>query len=283
VEENIENINIEVKLFLEAIFQKYGYDFRNYSLAHIKRRILHRLSISQLDSISIMQDRVLRDPDFLQQILLDFSINVTEMFRDPDFYLAIRKEVVPLLKTYPFIKIWHAGCATGEEVYSMAILLQEEGLLDRTQIYATDFNQIVLKLAKEGIYSIDSIKGYTLNYIRAGGKGTFSDYYTSQYGGVIMNKSLSENVLFTHHNLATDNVFSELHLIVCRNVLIYFERVLQNRVVGLFKDSLLPGGILCLGSKESLQFNEHAPLFSPMVAKEKIYRKNYRIPNLFED
>lgn len=283
MEENIENINIEIKLFLEAIFQKYGYDFRNYSLAHIKRRILHRLSISQLESISIMQDRVLRDPDFLQQILLDFSINVTEMFRDPDFYQAIRNDVVPILKTYPFIKIWHAGCATGEEVYSMAILLQEEELLGRTQIYATDFNQRVLKQAKEGIYSVGTINEYNKNYLRAGGKRNLSDYYTAQYDRVIMNKDLSENVLFAHHNLVTDHVFSEVHLVVCRNVLIYFERVLQNRVVGLFKDSLLSGGILCLGSKESLQFNEHVSLFSPLVAKEKIYRKNYTIPNLFED
>jgi len=283
VEESIENINIEIKLFLEAIFQKYGYDFRNYSLAHIKRRILHRLSISQLESISIMQDRVLRDPDFLQQVLLDFSINVTEMFRDPEFYQAIRDDVIPLLKTYPFIKIWHAGCATGEEVYSMAILLQEEGLLERTQIYATDFNQRVLKQAKEGIYSVDSIKEYNQNYLRAGGKKNFADYYTAQYDRVIMNKNLSENVLFAHHNLVTDNVFSEVHMVVCRNVLIYFERVLQNRVVGLFKDSLLSGGFLCLGSKENLQFNEHVLFFSPLVAKEKIYRKNYTIPNLFED
>ncbi len=201
MEENIENINIEIKLFLEAIFQKYGYDFRNYSLAHIKRRILHRLSVSHIESISIMQDRVLRDPDFLQQILLDFSINVTEMFRDPDFYMAIRKEVIPVLKTYPFIKIWHAGCATGEEVFSMAILLQEEGLLDKTQIYATDFNQRVLKHAKEGIYSVENVKEYTQNYLRAGGKESFSDYYTAHYDRVIMNKNLSENVLFAHHNL----------------------------------------------------------------------------------
>jgi len=283
VEENIENINIEIKLFLEAVFQKHGYDFRNYSLAHIKRRILHRLSISHIESISIMQDRVLRDHDFLQQILLDFSINVTEMFRDPDFYRAFRNEVVPILKTYPFIKIWHAGCATGEEVYSMAILLQEEGLLEKTQLYATDFNQRVLKHAKEGIFSVEHIKEYTQNYIRSGGKESLSDYYTAHYDRVIMNKNLSENILFAHHNLVSDNVFSEVNVVICRNVLIYFERVLQNRVVGLFKDSLLAGGILCLGSKESLQFNEYAPLFSPLVAKDKIYRKNYMIPNLFED
>lgn len=283
MEENSENINIEIKLFLEAIFQKYGYDFRNYSLAHIKRRILYRLSVSHIGSISIMQDHVLRDPDFLQQILLDFSINVTEMFRDPDFYKAIRKEVVPLLKTYPFIKIWHAGCSTGEEVYSMAILLQEEGLLERTQIYATDFNQKVLKSAKEGIYSVENVKEYTQNYLRAGGKESFSDYYTAHYDRVMMNKDLGENVLFAHHNLVTDSVFSEVNLVICRNVLIYFERVLQNRVVGLFKDSLISGGILCLGSKESLQFNEHAQFFSPLVGKEKIYRKNYLIPNLLDD
>lgn len=283
MEENTENINIELKLFLEAVFQKYGYDFRNYSLAHIKRRILHRLSITKLESISLLQHRVLRDPDFLQQILLDFSINVTEMFRDPDFYLALRKEVIPILKTYPFIKIWHAGCSTGEEVYSMAILLKEEGLLDRTQLYATDFNQRVLKHAKEGIFSVESIKDFTQNYIKAGGTEHFSDYYMADYDRVIMDKSLSQNVLFAHHNLVTDNVFSEVNMVICRNVLIYFDRDLQNRAIGLFKESLLAGGILCLGSKESLQFNEHASSFSPLVSNEKIYRKNYLLPTLFEE
>jgi chemotaxis protein methyltransferase CheR len=281
--ENNENINIEIKLFLEAIFQKYGYDFRNYSSAHIKRRILHRLMITKLESISLMQHRVLTDPDFLQQILLDFSINVTEMFRDPDFYLALRKEVIPILKTYPFIKIWHAGCSTGEEVYSMAIVLKEEGLLERTQLYATDFNQRVLKHAKEGIFSVESIKDYTQNYIKAGGTEHFSDYYMADYDRVIMDKSLSQNVLFAHHNLATDNVFSEVNMVICRNVLIYFDRDLQNRAIKLFDESLLAGGILCLGSKESLQFNESGSSFSSLVSKEKIYRKNYLLPTLFEE
>ncbi|NWJ50880.1 MAG: protein-glutamate O-methyltransferase CheR [Bacteroidetes bacterium] len=283
MDKNNENINIEIKLFLEAIFQKYGYDFRNYSLAHIKRRILHRLSITKLESISLMQHKVLTDPDFLQQILLDFSINVTEMFRDPDFYLALRKEVIPILKTYPFIKIWHAGCSTGEEVYSMAIVLKEEGLLDRTQLYATDFNQRVLKHAKEGVFSIESIKDFTQNYIRSGGTEHFSDYYIADYDRVIMDKTLSQNVLFAHHNLVTDNVFSEVNMVICRNVLIYFDRDLQNRAIGLFKESLLAGGILCLGSKESLQFNEHSSAFSSLVSKEKIYRKNYLLPTLFEE
>jgi len=283
VDTNTENINIEVKLFLEAIFEKYGYDFRNYSMAHIKRRILNRLAITKLESISLMQNRVLRDPDFLQQILLDFSINVTEMFRDPNFYLALRKEVIPILKTYPFIKIWHAGCSTGEEVYSMAIVLKEEGLLDRTQLYATDFNQRVLKQAKEGIFSVSAIKDFTQNYIKAGGKENFSDYYLADYDRAIMDKSLSENILFAHHNLASDNVFSEVNMVICRNVLIYFDRDLQNRAVGLFKESLIAGGILCLGSKESLQFNEHASSFSSLVPHEKIYRKNYLLPSLFEE
>jgi chemotaxis protein methyltransferase CheR len=283
VDKNNENINIEIKLFLEAIFQKYGYDFRNYSLAHIKRRILHRLMITKLESISLMQHRVLTDPDFLQQILLDFSINVTEMFRDPDFYLALRKEVIPILKTYPFIKIWHAGCSTGEEVYSMAIVLKEEGLLDRTQLYATDFNQRVLKHAKEGVFSVESVKDFTQNYIKAGGTEHFSDYYTADYDRVIMDKTLSQNVLFAHHNLVTDNVFSEMNMVICRNVLIYFDRDLQNRAIGLFNESLLAGGILCLGSKESLQFNEHSSAFSSLVSKEKIYRKNYLLPTLFEE
>lgn len=272
-----QNINLEISLLLEAIFNKYGYDFRNYSKAHIKRRILHRLSLSGLDNISAMTHKAIYDKNFASQILLDFSINVTEMFRDPDFYFFIRKEVIPILKTYPFIKIWHAGCATGEEVYSMAIVLKEENLYDRTQIYATDFNAKVIKSAKDGIYSIKNIKDFTRNYQKAGGKESFSDYYTANYNSVIIDNSLKKNIVFSEHNLVTDSVFAEVNMIICRNVLIYFNRDLQNKVMNLFNDSLVPGGILGLGTKESLQFLEKGKNYNCIDLKNKIYRKKYNV------
>ncbi|MCD6112794.1 MAG: protein-glutamate O-methyltransferase CheR [Bacteroidales bacterium] len=272
-----QNINLEISLLLEAIFNKYGYDFRNYSKAHIKRRILHRLSLSGLDNISAMTHKAIYDKNFASQILLDFSINVTEMFRDPDFYFFIRKEVIPILKTYPFVKIWHAGCATGEEVYSMAILLKEENLYDRTQIYATDFNAKVIKSAKDGIYSIKNIKDFTRNYQKAGGKESFSDYYTANYNSVIIDNSLKKNIVFSEHNLVTDSVFAEVNMIICRNVLIYFNRDLQNKVMNLFNDSLVPGGILGLGTKESLQFLEKGKNYNCIDLKNKIYRKKYNV------
>ncbi|MCF8303541.1 MAG: protein-glutamate O-methyltransferase CheR [Bacteroidales bacterium] len=270
--------NIEIRLLLEAIYQRYGYDFRNYSFAHLKRRIVHRLSSMGLKSVSQLQHYVLHDHDTIQQVLMDLSINVTEMFRDPSFYKKVREEVIPILKTYPYFKIWHAGCATGEEVYSMAIILKEEGLYDRAQIYATDFNQKVIKKAKEGIYSIENIKQYTTNYQKAGGKESFSNYYTAHYDSVIMDESLKNNILFADHNLVTDGIFSEVNMIICRNVLIYFERDLQDHAIKTFLDSLLPGGILCLGSKETLQFSKYYPNFNQIDAKEKIYRKKYTIP-----
>ncbi len=274
-QENInENINIEIKLLLEAIFNKYGYDFRNYSRAHIKRRILQRLSASSLNSISEIQYKVLYDTDFFELILRDLSINVTEMFRDPSFYKHFREEVIPILKTYPFIKIWHAGCSTGEEVYSMAILLKEEELYDRTQIYATDFNKIVIQTAKEGIYPINKIKEFTYNYQKAGGKNSFSDHYTAKYESVILNKSLKKNIVFAEHNLVTDSVFAEVNVVICRNVLIYFDKKLQNRVFDLFESSLIHGGYLCLGSKENLRFSDNFKKFTIISDKEKVYKKN---------
>ncbi|MDD2962797.1 MAG: protein-glutamate O-methyltransferase CheR [Bacteroidales bacterium] len=282
-EEINEIQNIEIKLFLEALFQRYGYDFRNYSQAHIKRRLLHRMNLGNFSGISQMQHKILYDSGFVQQILLDLSINVTEMFRDPSFYASVRKEVVPILKTYPFIKTWHAGCSTGEEVYSMAILFKEENILNRTQIYATDFNHKVLKTAKEGIYPIDLIKDYTTNYQKAGGKESFSDYYDANYNSVIIDGSLKKNIVFADHNLVTDSVFAEVNLIVCRNVLIYFNRELQDKVIKLFLDSLTPGGILCLGSKENLQYSAHFEYFSVIDTHEKIYRKEYRRPSTSND
>ena len=270
-----EDLNIEIQLLLEAIFLKYGYDFQDYAKAHVKRRILHRLAQSGLDSISAMQHRVINDQSFFEKLLLDLSINVTEMFRDPTFYLAIRDEVVPVLQTYPFIKIWLAGCATGEEVYSLAILLKEEGLYDRSQIYATDFNQVVLEKAKEGIYPVDHIKDYSINYQKAGGRGSLGDYYTAKYSSVILDRQLKERIVFADHNLVTDTVFGEMNMIVCRNVFIYFNKELQNRVIGLFMKSLRAGGFLCLGSKESLRFSKYSDAFETVGGKERIFRKRY--------
>ncbi len=274
-EQQLENENIEVDLLLEAIFKKCGYDFRNYAKASVKRRVMHRLGLSGLDNISAMQHKLLYDSSFFNSLLLDLSINVTEMFRDPTFYLNIRKLVVPILKTYPFIKVWHAGCSTGEEVYSMAVLLKEEGMYDRAQIYATDFNEVVVEKAKAGIFPIDRIKTYTSNYQKAGGSESFANYYTADYESVIMNQSLKENIVFAHHNLVTDGVFGEMNLILCRNVLIYFDRVLQNRVFNLFMDSLCYGGFLCIGSKESIRFSDVTDNFEDVEKHEKIYKKRY--------
>ncbi len=272
-----ENEDIEIELFLQAIYMRYGYDFRNYGKAHIKRRVRHRISVSGFQSITEMIHKILYDPVFYQEVLQDLSITVTEMFRDPDFYRAIRREVVPLLKTYPFIKIWHAGCATGEEVYSMAILLKEEGLLKRTQIYATDFNQLALQKARNGIYPVERIREFTRNYQQSGGKASFSDYYNARYESVILNDSLKENIVFADHNLVTDGVFGEMNLIICRNVMIYFDKELQNKVIRLFHDSLVPGGFLCLGSKESLRFAASAGHFETISENEKIYRKKFSV------
>jgi chemotaxis protein methyltransferase CheR len=271
--ENLDNIDIEIPLFLEAIFQKYGYDFRDYSKAHIKRRLMHRMAIGKFESISLMQDKVLRDKSFFISLLEDLSINVTEMFRDPEFYSSFREHVVPNLRTYPFIKIWHAGCATGEEVYSLAILLKEENLLDRCQIYATDFNRRVLDIAKLGIYSTQDLEKFNRNYIESGGKGKLSDYYTLKYGSLKLDQSLSKKVVFADHNLVTDTVFAEVNLILCRNVLIYFNKDLQNKVINLFYQSLSSSGFLCLGTKESLRFTQFENNFANIDSFQKIYKK----------
>jgi chemotaxis protein methyltransferase CheR len=271
--DQLETQNIELQLLLQAIYLRYGYDFRNYAKASIKRRVLHRLVKERFSSISAMQHKILYDVSFFEKLLLDMSINVTEMFRDPSFYLALRKFVVPELKKYPFLKIWHAGCSTGEEVYSMAILLKEEGLSVNIQIYATDMNELALKQAKNGIFDISRLKQYTANYQKAGGLESFSDYYVADDKHVIMDKSLKKNILFSDHNLATDGVFGEMNLIMCRNVLIYFNRELQNRVFRLFFDSLSTDGFLCIGSKESVRFSEYSDVFEDVVKNEKIYRR----------
>jgi chemotaxis protein methyltransferase CheR len=269
----MSNEDIEIKLLLEAIYLKYGYDFRDYAKASIKRRILHRRSLSKLETISSMQNRVINDTVFFETLLQDLSINVTEMFRDPLFYKVVRDQTLGLLKKQPFLKIWHAGCATGEEVYSMSILLQEQGLVENVQIYATDISPEAIATAQKGIYPIDKMSGYISNYRKTGGTASFADYYTARYDFAIIRNFLKKNVLFSVHNLVTDSCFGEMDLIVCRNVLIYFSRELQNRVFGLFLDSLRPGGLLCLGSKESIRFSEHSDQFEDFDKKQKIYRK----------
>jgi chemotaxis protein methyltransferase CheR len=269
----LEDERIEIRLILEAIHLKYGYDFREYASTHIKRRLGHRLGISGLQDYNQMLRSILYDEEFFNQVLLDLSINVSEMFRDPGFYRAVRDVVIPHLKTYPFVKVWHAGCSAGQEVYSMSILLEEEGLKSRTQIYATDFNELILKKAMEGIYPAEMIKEYTANYQQSGGTHSFADYYSALYDSVIIKSSLRDRVLFSSHNLVTDTVFGEMNIIFCRNVLIYFNRDLQNRVIRLFHESLCPGGFLCLGSKENIKLSDMAESFEPVAARERIYRK----------
>jgi len=273
----IQKQDIEIDLLLEAVFRTYGYDFRNYNRAHIKRRITHRQQSLGLNSISELQHKILHEQSFIEVLLRDLSINVTEMYRDPSFYNVMRKEVFPLLKTYPFIKIWHAGCATGEEVYSFAIMLKEEGLYARSQIYATDFNPVVLETARKGIYPIAKIKEFTYNYQQSGGTHSFSDYYIAKYDSAILDQNLKQNIVFAEHNLVTDSVFAEVHLIICRNVLIYFNKELQNKVVGLFSESLVKGGFLGLGSKENLMFTEVFDHFEIVDPKEKIYKKKVQL------
>lgn len=270
-EEDLEKI--EINLFLEALYQRYGYDFRNYAQASVRRRVRHLLFHSEYKCISDLTKRLLYDDAFARQVILEFSIAVTEMFRDPSFYASVRKNIIPYLNTYPFLKIWHAGCATGEEVYSLAILLQEENLYDRSTIFATDFNEIVLDKAREGIYPLKDIRQYTANYQKAGGTQTFSHYFHAQYDSAIMDRSLKRQVTFASHNLATDGVFGEMNLIFCRNVLIYFNRSLQDRVLKLFSDSLERGGFLCLGNKESLEFSSVASQFKAIDGPERIYQK----------
>lgn len=265
--------DIEVHLLIEAIYLRYGYDFRNYSKAHLKRRILHRVRKENIQSISMLQEMVLHNEDYFKSLLPEFSINVTEMFRDPELFLFLREEVMPHLASYPRLKIWHAGCASGEEVYSMAILLKEVGLYDRTTIYATDFNDAILKKAAEGIYPIEAMKEYTRNYITAGGLAAFSDYYVAKYDSVIMEKSLKEHISFQNHNLVTDGVFGEMNLVICRNVLIYFDRKLQNNVLKLFDGSLGKSGILVLGSKETIDYSDIKERYMTMEQNVKVYKK----------
>ena len=273
MQQKTDTEQIELRLLLEAIRLKYGYDFSGYTEDVLKRRLSANLSKHGFKCASEMISKILHEPDFFDSVVYDLSITVTEMFRDPAFYLALRKEVIPVLRTYPFINIWHAGCATGQEVYSMAILLKEEGLYDKAQIYATDINEAALKKAREAIYPAEYLRQYTENYQKAGGKESFANYYHAKYGGAKIDKSLKRNITFANHNLVTDGVFAETHLILCRNVFIYFAKPLQDRVLKLFKDSLCRGAFLCLGGSESIDFSTVVDDFERFVSEEKIYRK----------
>lgn len=265
--------NIELKLLLDAIYMRYGYDFKNYTKSHVKRRVLNRVELNELDNITQLTNEVLYNSEVFNQLLLDLSINVTEMFRFPLFFKELREHVIPLLKTYPSINIWHAGCSTGEEVVSMAILLDEEGLLERSRIYATDINKKVLDIAKQGIYPISEIKKWTKNYQEAGGKKSFSNYYTAKYDSVIMHQNLYENMVFLEHNLTQDKEFIGANLIICRNVLIYFNKTLKEKVLKLFDDSLINGGVLGIGSKENISFTSISTKLYVLSKDAKIYCK----------
>jgi len=265
--------DLEIELMLEAIVRRYGYDFRQYAPASIRRRVLQARAKYGCTTISELTSLLLHHPDFFQQLVSNFSITVTEMFRDPEVYQFIRREIIPYLATYPFIKIWHAGCATGEEAYSMAIILAEAGLLEKTTIYATDFNEAALKSAKEGIYSLEKIKAYTENYRKSGGGGSFSSYFHADYGSAIIQSRLRAQITFARHNLVQDQVFGEMHFIFCRNVLMYFKRALQDKVLKIFDDSLIHNGFLCLGNKESLRFSSLDKRYLSLDDKKKIYRK----------
>jgi chemotaxis protein methyltransferase CheR len=264
---------LEIDLLLEAIQRRYGFDFRGYALASLRRRLWHRAYGEGLQTLSGLQERVLHDPSCMDRLLRDLSINVTEMFRDPSFHRALRERVFPLLRTHPFIRIWNAGCSTGEEIYSLAIALREEGLLDRTRIYATDIDDTVLERARAGMFALDRMQRYTENYLRAGGSDEFSSYYSAAGDSARFDPSLAAGIVFAQHNLVTDGSFNEFHLIVCRNVLIYFGHKLQEAVLGLFGASMSRFGILALGRKESIRHSAHADEYEPLVEAEKIFRR----------
>jgi len=264
---------IELELLLEGIYRHYGYDFRDYARASLVRRLRHHLELERLESISALQHRVLHDEAAFWQLLRRLTINVTEMFRDPSFYLSLREQVVPALRGEGRFKVWVAGCSSGEEVYSLAIVLKEEGLYERTQIYATDICLDVLRKAREGRYALERMQAYTANYQKAGGRESFSDYYRADDCCALMDSGLKGNILFADHNLASDGVFGEMHLILCRNVLIYFNRDLQERALMLFRDSLVPGGFLGLGSKESLRFAACSADFADFERRQRLYRR----------
>ena len=264
---------LELQLLLEGIYRHYGFDFREYAPASLKRRVWRRVQAEGEKTIAGLLERVLHDSLVMERLLLDLSINVTSMFRDPTFYAAFRAKVAPMLHTYPFTRIWVAGCSTGEEVYSLAILLHEEGLYDRTRIYATDINETVLERARAGVFPLDKMQEYTENYLRAGGTRSFSEYYLAKYEGALFERTLTENVVWAPHNLVQDRSFNTFNVILCRNVMIYVDRALQTRVHELFHESLERFGVLALGHKESIRFTGFEDRYDELDGQEKIYRK----------
>ena len=269
----IDEEKIEIDLLLDGIIKRYGYDFSDYSYSSLKRRLTVAKTNLGVSRFTELLDKVFHNDTYFDEVLKQLSVTVTEMFRDPPFYQSLRAQLIPQLKTYPFVKIWHAGCATGEEAYSLAILLHEENFLDRALIYATDYNKNSLNIAKKGIYSPENFEKYIQNYTKVTGKDSFSQYYNSKYDLVKMKDFLKERITFSYHNLVTDHVFGEMNLILCRNVLIYFNQDLQNRVYNLFNESLRHGGYLCLGNKESLKFSSIDQYFEPLDKQQRIYKK----------
>lgn len=271
--EATQSDDLELRLLLEAIHEKSRYDFRDYSHASLKRRLVQARDRFQCASFSQLQHRVLHDPSFIAELLPYLTVQVSELFRDPSYFMALRTQVIPHLKTYPSLKVWVAGCSAGEELYSLAILFREEGLESRTIFYATDINVDALRKAEAGVYELDRIPLFTENHRKAGGKTSLSDYYTAAYGHAKFDKELRSRVVFSDHSLVSDAVFAETQLISCRNVMIYFNRELQDRAIGLFKDSLARRGFLGIGAKESLRFSEHAPAFTDFDREQRIYQK----------
>lgn len=264
---------IEINLLLSGVFQYYGFDFRDYAFSSIRRRIWHRVHAENLSGITALLDKILHDPSVMEKLYLDFSINVTEMFRDPAFFVSFREKIIPALKDLPIIRIWHAGCSTGEEVYSMAILLKEAGIYHKTRLYATDMNDKVLQNAKLGRFPLRNMQNYTSNYIKMGGEESFSKYYNAELDYVSFDKSLSKNIVFAQHNLVTDGSFNEFHVIICRNVLIYFNKHLQNRVHQLMYESLAPSGYIGLGNREGLSYTHYSKKYEVIDKENKLYRK----------
>jgi chemotaxis protein methyltransferase CheR len=265
--------DIELKLLLEALFQQYHYDFRGYSMASVKRRLNQAKQHFHCATYSLLQNLVLHDSAILPELLSFLTVQVSELFRDPPYFKIIREKIIPHLRTYPSLKVWIAGCSTGEELYSFVILFREEGLEDRTLFYATDINPEALKKAEAGVYDLDRIQLFTENHRSSGGKSSLSNYYTAAYGAASFDKTLRKRVVFSDHSLVSDVVFAEMQLISCRNVLIYFDRELQDRAIGLFKDSLTRKGFLGLGAKENLRFSSHAAAFDDFVHEERLYQK----------
>jgi chemotaxis protein methyltransferase CheR len=264
---------IEIERLLEAIHTRYGLDFREYAPASLQRRLRRRMDGEKVETVSALESLILRDPSVMERLLLDLSVSVTAMFRDPTFFLAFREQVAPVLRAYPLARIWVAGCSTGEEVYSLAILVDEEGFADRTRIDATDFNEAAIERARLGAFPLDRVQEYTENYILAGGSRSFSDYYVARDHGAQLARDLLDGVVFARHNLASDGAFNEFDVIMCRNVLIYFAHSLQERVHRLFYESLAPLGVLALGQKETIRFSPHESSYEELDAQERLYRK----------